>query len=121
MFAAEGNPNPDVISTLLKAGAGIDSTISDGRTALMLAAQFNQNPEIVTALLRAGANGKLKSKAGNRDLRSGGGFRLSIPGRLGVDLARDLRSCRTPSSARAGHPDSPEMGGQLQVITVRWK
>ncbi len=64
MFAAEGNPNPDVISTLLKAGAGIDSTISDGRTALMLAAQFNQNPEIVTALLRAGANGKLKSKAG---------------------------------------------------------
>jgi len=56
IYAAAYNPNPEVITVLLKAGADIKARNKDGETALMLAAQYNQNPEVITTLLRAGAD-----------------------------------------------------------------
>jgi tetratricopeptide (TPR) repeat protein len=56
MYAARGNQNPEVITTLLKAGADLEAQTNDGRTALMLAVRYNKNPEAITTLLEAGAN-----------------------------------------------------------------
>ena len=57
MLAAKSNPNPDVITTLLKAGADIEARESpDRQTALMYAAEYNSNPEVITMLLKAGAD-----------------------------------------------------------------
>jgi ankyrin repeat protein len=64
MIAAANNPNPEVITTLLNAGAEVNAGDTDGRTVLMWAAQDNKNSEVITALLNAGADGKLKSSAG---------------------------------------------------------
>jgi len=64
MYAAELNSNPEVITTLLKAGAKLDDRDTNGMTALMVAAHFNPNPEVITILINAGADGKLKSSKG---------------------------------------------------------
>ncbi len=64
MLAAASNPDPAVISILLKAGAKINARGPNGWTALMLAAYGNPNPDVVEALLKAGANGRLRSGAG---------------------------------------------------------
>jgi beta-lactamase regulating signal transducer with metallopeptidase domain len=53
-LAGAYNENPEVIATLLKAGADVNLT-TDGRTALMGAAWSTRNPEVVNVLLRAGA------------------------------------------------------------------
>ena len=53
--AARNNPNPAVITTLIKAGADVET--EDGRmTPLMWAAWRNPNPEVITALVNAGAD-----------------------------------------------------------------
>jgi ankyrin repeat protein len=64
MGAAEFNSNPEVITTLLKAGANVDFRDKDGWTALMGATVFNPNPEVITALLAAGADAKAKDNEG---------------------------------------------------------
>jgi len=64
MAAAEYNQNPEVITTLLAAGADIKVRDKYGRSPLMAAARDNQNPEVITILLKAGADGKAKSSAG---------------------------------------------------------
>lgn len=64
MHAAENNQNPELIATLLKAGANLEANDKDGFTPLMYAAQTNQNPEMIITLLRAGADAKAKNKAG---------------------------------------------------------
>jgi ankyrin repeat protein len=65
MYAAWFNQNPQVITTLLKAGADINARDRyNNMTPLMYAAWFNQNPEVITTLLNAGADAKAKSSAG---------------------------------------------------------
>jgi ankyrin repeat protein len=64
MHAAAYNPDPAVITVLVKAGAKVNSRGPAGWTALMMAAYSNPNPAVVEALLTAGANGKLKSDPG---------------------------------------------------------
>ncbi len=64
MLAAASNPDPVVISILLKAGAKINARGPNGWTALMMAAYGNPNPAVVETLLKAGANGGLRSGAG---------------------------------------------------------
>jgi hypothetical protein len=54
MYAAEFNPNPEVITTLLKAGVDLNAQEVNG--ALMYVAGENPNPKVVTTLLRAGAD-----------------------------------------------------------------
>lgn len=55
MAAANYNLNPEMIATLLKAGADVKAQTKDGYTALMFAAG-QQNPEVITMLLKAGAD-----------------------------------------------------------------
>ena len=65
MYAAGYNQNPQVITTLLKAGADINARDRyNNMTPLMYAAWFNQNPEQITTLLAAGADAKAKSSVG---------------------------------------------------------
>ena len=47
---------PAVVTTLLRAGANLAATDSEGGTPLHGAAAFSQTPAVVTTLLRAGAN-----------------------------------------------------------------
>ena len=56
MYAAEFNPNPEVITTLLTAGADLNAQENNGATALLFAAGENPNPKVVTTLLTAGAD-----------------------------------------------------------------
>ena len=44
MWAAEYNQNPEVITTLLKAGADLKAQDKDGGTALMYAAGTTRTP-----------------------------------------------------------------------------
>jgi ankyrin repeat protein len=65
IYAAKFNPNPEVLTTLLKAGADIEARDKafQGMTALMWAAEFNENPDVITTLLKAGADLKVQDKA----------------------------------------------------------
>jgi ankyrin repeat protein len=65
MYAAAYNQNPQVITTLLKAGADINARDScNNMTPLMYAAWLNRNPELIITLLNASADAKAKSSAG---------------------------------------------------------
>ena len=55
MWAAQSTTNPDVITTLLKAGADIKKPDKDGLTPLMIAAENNDNPKVITTLVSARA------------------------------------------------------------------
>jgi ankyrin repeat protein len=76
MYAAAYNTNPDVIFTLILAGANgllpvganVKAQNKYGSTPLMWAAQYNQNPEVITALLKAGADVKAKDSVGKTAL-----------------------------------------------------
>ena len=64
--AASFNTDPEVITTLLKAGADLEARDSSpyGMTALMGAAYTNRNPEVIITLLKAGADARAKDKGG---------------------------------------------------------
>ena len=64
MYAARFNKNPEVITTLLKAGADVNAKDTDGWTALMWAAWKSQDLRVITTLLKAGADGKAESNEG---------------------------------------------------------
>jgi ankyrin repeat protein len=68
MYAAEFNPNPEVITALLKAGADANTKNRFGMTALMYAAKVTKNPEVIITLLKAGADTKVKDRDGNTAL-----------------------------------------------------
>jgi uncharacterized protein len=62
-WAAYANKHPEVIATLLKAGANVEARTEDGRNALSWAAQYN-TPEAVLLLLNAGSDARAKDKNG---------------------------------------------------------
>ena len=66
MWAGASNPNAEVITTLLKAGADVNARDSFyDRTALMYAALFSQIPgDVITTLLSAGEDAKVKDNTG---------------------------------------------------------
>jgi ankyrin repeat protein len=64
MYAAEGNPDPDVITKLLKTGAELEARDNGGETALMVAAESGRSWAVIRALLDAGADAKAKSYEG---------------------------------------------------------
>jgi ankyrin repeat protein len=62
MYAAQYNPSPEVITTLLKAGADVKAQNKAGWTPLIYAAESSPNPEVIIVLLRAGADAKRKAQ-----------------------------------------------------------
>lgn len=64
MWVAQYNPNPDVITMLIKNGSSVNEADNTGTTPLMYAAMNTTNPEVIMALLKAGADGKLKNSDG---------------------------------------------------------
>ncbi|MGA2641203.1 MAG: ankyrin repeat domain-containing protein [Spirochaetia bacterium] len=69
MLAAKYNQNPEMITTLLKAGADVNAKDTQlGWTPLVYAAQGNQNPELILTLLKAGADAKAKDERGQTAL-----------------------------------------------------
>ncbi len=58
------NTNPEVVMSLVQAGANVNSRDAGGNTPLHLAASGNTNPEVITALLNAGANLHVQDKEG---------------------------------------------------------
>lgn len=73
ILAAQYNPNSEVITTLLKSGADVNTrdTTMLGWTALMYAADGEdnkKNPEVITALLKAGADISARAKDGKTAL-----------------------------------------------------
>jgi ankyrin repeat protein len=64
MWAANSNTNPEVISTLLKAGANVKAKDDTDFTVLLIAAEYNTNPEVITRLIKAGADVNAKDQDG---------------------------------------------------------
>ena len=80
---------PDVVSILLRAGAAVNETQDDGRTALMWAAAYN-TPEIISVLLKAGADLNAKHDDGYTALMFAAAYNtpeaVSILLKAGADL-----------------------------------
>ena len=66
MLAVENN-SPEMVQTLLQAGANVDAKDKDGKTALMYAAR-NPTSDIVNILLKYGADVHAKDKDGHNAL-----------------------------------------------------
>ncbi len=62
------NPNPGVISALVKAGADVNARSNDGATPLHFAAANNSTSEAVSQLLKAGAKANARDKDGRTPL-----------------------------------------------------
>jgi len=62
-LAAE-NPNPAVITTLIKAGADVNERDYFGMTSLILAARHTTHPEVITTILKLGGDPKVKDNEG---------------------------------------------------------
>ena len=58
------NQNPDVITTLINAGADVNARNKYGSTPLMYASGANQNPDVITTLINAGADVNARDKDG---------------------------------------------------------
>jgi ankyrin repeat protein len=54
MLTAQQNPNAEVITALVKAGADVNAETANGFTAVILAGN-NSNPKIREILIQAGA------------------------------------------------------------------
>ena len=61
MQAADNTSKPEVIATLINAGADVNAKDNKGFTPLMTAAMMNPNPEVIAALVKAGADVNAKN------------------------------------------------------------
>src|SRR5208283_1479272 len=69
MWAIQINRDPEVISTLLNAGANAKASDSRGRTPLMYVIdQQKPNPEVISMLFKAGADVNASDKGGKTPL-----------------------------------------------------
>lgn len=66
--AIRTNKKPEVITTLINAGANVHETNLFNETLLMLAARFNENPEVITALIDAGVDINARNQNGKTAL-----------------------------------------------------
>ena len=107
MLAASRNPNPEVVTVLLRAGAEVNARTEPGFTPLMYAAMECANPEVITVLLKAGADIHSRSVSGWTPLmvaagRSSNPEVLSVLIKAGADLtARCQKGKTAPDYARA--------------------
>jgi hypothetical protein len=115
MYAAGYNPSPEVISTLLKAGANIKAQDVNGDTPLMWAVEKNQNPKVVSILLKAGADIESHNKYGQTPLMAAAADNqnsevITTLLKAGADVkARNTQMDWTPLMAAAAHNQNPEV------------
>ena len=62
------NKNPEIITTLIAAGANVNARDKGGITSLMAASLFIENPKVITALIAAGANVNARNVYGDTPL-----------------------------------------------------
>lgn len=67
-WAARLSDDPDVIGTLVEAGANLEASTRARRTPLHWAARYNRNPAVVRALLEYGANVYAETRHGRTPL-----------------------------------------------------
>ena len=67
-FAAAESKTPEVITTLLNAGAKVSTKVYGTLTPLFYAGSYNDNPAVVTTLVKAGADVKVKDIFGGTPL-----------------------------------------------------
>jgi ankyrin repeat protein len=87
MAACWRNPDPEVLTALLAAGADTSARDNAGHTALMWAAMFNENPETIRKLLEVGIDAKIKDKTGKTALD----YLPANAGLRGTDAERRLQ------------------------------
>jgi ankyrin repeat protein len=73
MLMAWNNPNPEVITAFVNAGADVNAQSASGATPLIMAAR-NLNPKILAALLKAGADVNAKDEYGRTPLLGAAGW-----------------------------------------------
>jgi ankyrin repeat protein len=115
LMLAAYNQNPEVITTLLTAGADIKARDLDyGFTALMFAALFNQNPEATITLLKAGADINARDKRGGTVLMKAAGYNqnpavITTLLEAGADIAARDEFGETPLMKAAERTENPEV------------
>ena len=68
LYAAVNNSNPDIIKTLLDAGADVDARDKSGWTSLMYAVAYSRKSDIIKALIDAGADVNARDDVGGLSL-----------------------------------------------------
>lgn len=68
--AIKKKASPEIIASLIQAGANVNAEDGMGKTSLMLAAMRTAHPEIINLLIRAGAKVNAKNDEGNTPLMS---------------------------------------------------
>ena len=71
-FAARSNPDPEVITTLVNAGADVNAQDGTGLTSLHYAVVYN--PEVLDALINAGADLNVRESRGETPLHFAAAF-----------------------------------------------
>ena len=61
-WVAAYNENPDIIKSLINAGADVKARAEVKRTPLHVAAAYNENPDIIKSLINAGADVKARAE-----------------------------------------------------------
>jgi ankyrin repeat protein len=64
MYAAAHTQNEEILTTLIKAGANVNTVNENGDTALMVAALVAKNPKIIDVLIQAGADVNARDRGG---------------------------------------------------------
>ena len=113
MIAASFNPDPEVIITLIDAGADVNAKCRNYNTALHNVPFFipNPNPEMTIALIKAGADVNARNSCGDTPLHWEALFR-SKPELIialieaGADASARSHRGYTPLHFSAGHPNS---------------
>ncbi|MGA2640617.1 MAG: SUMF1/EgtB/PvdO family nonheme iron enzyme [Spirochaetia bacterium] len=115
MLAAGSNQNPEVITTLLKAGA--DLNVLDRqlqRSALIYAARSNPNPEVISTLLNAGADLKAPDGWGQTPLMYAAQYNpspevITTLLKAGADVKAQNKAGWTPLIYAAESSPNPEV------------
>lgn len=112
MAASYSNRNPEVISTLLNAGADVNAQDMSGTTPLMYAVGGNANPDVLTTLLKAGADVNAQEKSGQTPLAQAAEFNqnpevITVLVKAGADLNALDKHGATPLMSAAAENKNP--------------
>jgi ankyrin repeat protein len=113
-LAAQHSQNPEIITTLIKAGADIEALDERNNSVLHYAAGFNKNPEITTTLIKAGADVNALNKEGLTTLHIATIYNqtpkiITILIEAGVDIEAEHEDGRRAVHLAAKYTKNPEI------------